>query len=295
MEIRTRAGMALLCMLMCWTISDAKEMLKSLQYEALPCVIVARTLRVGECLTWDGVRKFTPIHFWVPLDCKCGSGTLSIPLCVRNYCLQMITGVRGGGWGKVVLMMVKEGSFFLLYFKGLDSVSIHFPRLSVSRRNTAELTCVAFSTAPVWVSECAFCALLRFTGSTGPDACCLFPHIERCRRHVWRFLVLCFVLFEMLKMTFGMAPPSAHPLNSHTHTSAHPLLLRAPTLIGIRLPLGPSGRKQSRNLQKGRKNFVWFVFGVWVCNSSDLSASYFIPLIQTPFVLYHANTKSLLI
>lgn len=126
-------------------------------------------------------------------------------------------GGRGEGGGKVVLMMVKEGSFFLLYFKGLDSVSIHFPRLSVSRRNTAELTCVAFSTAPVWVSECAFCALLRFTGSTGPDACCLFPHIERCRRHVWRFLVLCFVLFEMLKMTFGVAPP-IRPPPKLTHT-----------------------------------------------------------------------------
>lgn len=108
-----------------------------------------------------------------------------------------------------------------------------FPRSRLSRsrprQKQTHMCCYLYKSGkrePVraWVSESAFCALLRLSGDwlpTGPDACCPFAHIAPCRCHVWRFLVLRFFSFKMLKMTFCVVShlplPSPPPPFARTH------------------------------------------------------------------------------
>lgn len=103
-----------------------------------------------------------------------------------------------------------------------------FPRSRLSRsrprQKQTHMCCFLYERKTrAGVSECASCALLRLSGDwlpTGPDACCPFAHIAPCRCHVWRFLVLCFFSFEMLKMTFRVVshlPSPPPPFFARTH------------------------------------------------------------------------------
>lgn len=122
---------------------------KTVRNEAQPCVIVARTLRAGECLTSDGCLNLRSTSRFA-LTASAPREHVASPFVWNSFSKrQLITEQKNGGRsqrkGKVVL--VKRGGPSFFFF--VKSYSFSVPNLS---HNTTELTCVALSAPPVWMS-----------------------------------------------------------------------------------------------------------------------------------------------
>lgn len=186
---------------------------KTVRNEEQPCVIVARTLRAGECLTSDGCLNSRSTSRF-PLTASAAREHVASLFVWNSFSKRQLTieqknGGRSQRKGKLVL--VKRGGPSFFFFVKSYSFSGRFSCRTCPTTQQNSHVLLPLYRRCEWVAE--FCALLSLTGSTGPDACCPFPDIERRRRHVWRFQVLCFVWFQMLKMTFGVVP---HPTPKHT-------------------------------------------------------------------------------
>lgn len=200
------------------------------------------------------VLKFAT-HFQVSSDCKCRSGPRSIPsLCEIRSPEENWQPRRKKWWSqskkRKSVAGKKTGGFFLLFFVKSYSLSVRFPCQTCPTTQQNSHVLLSLHGRCEWVAE--FCALLSLTGSTGPDACCPFPDIERRRRHVWRFQVLCFAWFQMLKMTFGVVP---HPTPKHTHTPQRTPSLHTYTHWSVKGCLRVLAGAKSGNIQKEKCDF----------------------------------------